>query len=491
MMETADSTLLQAYLCDGSQAAFAELVARHADWIYSMALRLVRDRQLAEDVTQAVFLALAKNGRGLNGRSIRGWLFKANRFVSSTAMRAEYRRKKHERQAAMMKAPHVQAASPGDWDQIAPRLEGFVARLRKSEREAVLLRFFQKKSMCEVGLTLGVSEEAARKRIARAVDKLRRSFRDAGVSAPGDALAATLATNATHAAPAALKISCASLSVSKAAGTFALVVPKMILRTKLLAGAMAGVIVALVSSTVAAILLAQASGSPNPASTAAAAAPPASQPAIVTAAPDATGDQKQMESWWADLAESDPQSSRALLHFAAQPEKTVAFLQTKMLPLTLTPERAKGLIEQLNSDDEATWKAAFEELRYFDPRLAIDLQTLMKTVTQTPARQRLVAVLSDRAPETLAGRTIILRKTSDGFNFYSDAYGSWWAENQVSRLSSGGWNSKQLWTRAVRGVVLLEQIGTPDAVAILSQMADGNPDALPTQVARDALVAQH
>src|SRR5258708_36603544 len=104
----------------------------------------------------------------------------------------------------------------------------------------------------------------------------------------------------------------------------------MILRTKLKAAARVGIAVAILSSSLAAILLAQATGSvPNPASV------PATQEA---ATPNMTGGQSQMESWWADLAETDPKSSRALLPFAAQPDTTVAFLQTKMLPLTITPD---------------------------------------------------------------------------------------------------------------------------------------------------------
>src|SRR5262249_30584310 len=140
--------------------------------------------------------------------------------------------------------------------------------------------------------------------------------------------------------------------------------------------------------------------------------------------------------------------------------------------------------------NEKVWKAAFEELEYFDPRLAIDLQTLMDRYKEAPARQRMVEALSQRPAGSLGTNEVNLRGIGrgGGFNFFAPASGSWWAEHRVDRINTYGWDfPKRKWTRAVRAIVLLEHIGTPDAVAILKEMATGHPDAQPTKVARDAL----
>ncbi len=135
----------------------------------------------------------------------------------------------------------------------------------------------------------------------------------------------------------------------------------------------------------------------------------------------------------------------------------LAFLKKQMQPLQIDQQRVRSLLVSLGNENEATWKAAFEELEYFDPRLAIDLETLMKEVTEAPGRQRMVEVLSGREPDSLAGKTIGLRALGkgDGFNFFAE--GSWWAEHKVSRINSPWNNMKKKWTRSVRAIVLLER----------------------------------
>src|SRR5205823_6643650 len=115
-----------------------------------------------------------------------------------------------------------------------------------------------------------------------------------------------------------------------------------------------------------------------------------------------------------------------LLNFTSKPTATVAFLKPRLKPLTIDADRVRALIAKLGSGEDAEWKPAWEELSYFDPRLAIDLETLMKEVTQTPARQRLVELLSGRSAGSLAGKKVELRSVgTDGFNFSAD-HGSWW-----------------------------------------------------------------
>jgi hypothetical protein len=204
-------------------------------------------------------------------------------------------------------------------------------------------------------------------------------------------------------------------------------------------------------------------------------------------------DTKPLEAWWADLEKGEMAATRAVLSLADRPQDSVAFLATKLKRLTISSGQVKALLLKLGNDNEAVWRPAFEELDYFDPRLAIDLQTLMDRYTEYPVRQRLVEVLSGYEADFLKERTeLTLRPVRDGFNFTGKSargVGSWWAEHRIERINSGDARRdiKKKWTRAVRAIVLLERLHTPDAVTILKAMAGGHPDAYPTKAARQAL----
>lgn len=191
---------------------------------------------------------------------------------------------------------------------------------------------------------------------------------------------------------------------------------------------------------------------------------------------------------WRDLEKAEPESTRALLQLSRDRVATIALLRGELKPLKLTGDRMKDLLVQLSSEDEKTWKAAFEELEYFDPRLALDLPTLMDVVQATPVRQRLTEILSGRPAGSLAEKEITLRKAGDdGYNFF-DGRGSWWAEHKLERLKGQGWgNPKKKWTRALRAISLLEFFGTPEAIAILEDLATGHPEAHPTVAAKESL----
>lgn len=206
-------------------------------------------------------------------------------------------------------------------------------------------------------------------------------------------------------------------------------------------------------------------------------------------APVAEFGETQLEACWADLEKGQVEASRALLDLAAHPKEAVPFLKRKMQRLTLDGERFGELLTALQSDKDDVWKPAFEELEYFDPRLSDELPNLMMRVTEPPARQRLVEVMSGRPAGSLAGKDVSIRKVGDdGYNFF-DGRGSWWAEHRVERISADvGWgNVKRKWTRALRALVLLEHIGTEESLAIVKWMATGHPDAQPTRTARDSL----
>ena len=201
-----DWELIQQYAKTGSEPAFAELVQRHLAWVYSAALRQVGQPQLAEEVAQSVFVLLARKAGGLrSGTIVGGWLFRTTRFVASRASRAEFRRmNRHQTVSIMTAANALSRDNEANWEQLAPHLEQAVAALSGPDRAAILLRFYEKKPLQEVGKSLGITEDAAKKRVRRAVDKLRTFLARRGVSLGAAAILSILALNTVQAAPAAL-----------------------------------------------------------------------------------------------------------------------------------------------------------------------------------------------------------------------------------------------------------------------------------------------
>jgi hypothetical protein len=197
--------------------------------------------------------------------------------------------------------------------------------------------------------------------------------------------------------------------------------------------------------------------------------------------------QKELETLWSDLYAGDPAAANAVIKFYKNADAAVPFLKEKLQPLKLDADQCRRLLKELGSQDEKVWKPAWEKLDYLDPRLAIDLKTLMDEVTDVPERTRMVELCSGRKADSLAGEDVNLRAVGDdGFNFF--ARGSWWAEHRVERIGMYSWNPKMAWTRAARGVAILEQIGTQEAMKVLQQLASGHPDASPTKAAKESLM---
>ena len=208
-----DAELLRRYVEDRAENAFTEIVHRHLGLVYSTALRRVgRDAQLAEDVAQKVFTDLARKAPSLRGRTtLGGWLYVSANVASAAIVRAEQRRKVRETEAQTMQTLLAPDASDANWNQLRPMLDEAIVELRDDEREVVVLRFFEKRSFAEVGAALRLSEEAARKRVERAVEKLRDVLARRGFTSSTAVLSLTLADVSTAAAPAGL--------VTKIAGT--------------------------------------------------------------------------------------------------------------------------------------------------------------------------------------------------------------------------------------------------------------------------------
>jgi RNA polymerase sigma factor (sigma-70 family) len=206
-----DMQLLRQYAETGCQDAFERLVTRHIDWIYSVCLRGVKDRHLAEDVTQAVFIILARKSKSLAPNTVlRGWLFKAARFAVADALKKQNRHKRHVQRAAALGATDLSPQEAATWDRVAPALEEAIACLNEKDRQAIMLRFYESKSLAEVGTILGISEEAAKKRVSRAVEKLRAMLTREGVAVSAALLLLLLTSRASQAAPLTLKLSASS-----------------------------------------------------------------------------------------------------------------------------------------------------------------------------------------------------------------------------------------------------------------------------------------
>jgi RNA polymerase sigma factor (sigma-70 family) len=243
-MKTTDSqNLLAAYAETGSESAFRELLARYTDLVYSAAVRLAgNDADLAKDVTQTVFVDLARKAPRLpHDVMLGGWLHHHTVFVASTIMRRERRRQIRERQAIEMNA--TEDHTKENLAQMAPILDEAIDQLGAEDRVAILLRFFDQRDFHSVGEALGSNEDAARKRVARALEKLHLLLKNRGVSLPAAALGAVLAAEAVTAAPAGLAVSLAGTALSSAvAGGTALTVLKLMNMTTLKLG-LAGAIV--------------------------------------------------------------------------------------------------------------------------------------------------------------------------------------------------------------------------------------------------------
>ena len=233
-IHASDRQLVREFVREQSSRAFDTLVARHVDLVYSAAARQTGgDSHRAEEVTQMVFRDLAKKAASLASHpALTGWLYTSTRWAARSLLRAERRRASYEQQAAAMmfadatgEGARADAAGAGavgadggdslDWDAVRPVLDEAMNRLDKTDREAVLLRFFKEESFAEVGAQIGLGENAARMRVRRALGKLRVLLARRGVTSSAAALGAALAANAVSAAPAGLG---ASVSAGAVAG---------------------------------------------------------------------------------------------------------------------------------------------------------------------------------------------------------------------------------------------------------------------------------
>lgn len=251
-----DAELLRRYAEDKSEGAFAELVARHVDLVYSAALRQVGgDAHRAQDVAQVVFTALARKAPALTRHPVlTGWLYTATQHAAAKTIRGEARRHAREQEAFAMQTTHDSPprgdTQSVDWQRVRPVLDAAMGELGERDREAVLLRFFARRPFAEIGATLNLSEDAARMRTERALDKLHGLLARRGVTSTSSALAVALSAQAVAAAPAGVAAAVAGAAftaagagasgLAAAMGVFTFMNTAKVAATIVVAGGLAG-----------------------------------------------------------------------------------------------------------------------------------------------------------------------------------------------------------------------------------------------------------
>jgi RNA polymerase sigma factor (sigma-70 family) len=238
---TPDPELLRRFAKTNSEDAFAELVKRHVNLVYSAALRQVNgDEHLAKDVAQMVFSDLARKAKSLSHReNLTGWLYTSAHFAAAKFVRTENRRR--DREEKFMREPTHENAPDADWEKLRPTLDDAMHELKETDREAVLLRYFENRQFAEIGAKLGLNENAARMRVERALEKLRHIFIKRGIKT-ATAFASVISANAVQIAPANLAATLTAASIATA-GTGTLTLLKVMTMTKLKL-AFSGIIVA-------------------------------------------------------------------------------------------------------------------------------------------------------------------------------------------------------------------------------------------------------
>lgn len=218
---TTDRELIRQFADERAEPALAELIRRHVDLVFSTALRQVGgDAHFAQDVVQQVFIDLARKASALKHRTVlEGWLYTSTHYAASNLVRAERRRRRHEQEAVIM-TESASITPPTDWEKLRPLLDQAMHQLNETDREAVLLRYFARKPIADVGARLGLSENAAAKRIERALEKLYTLLAKRGVTSTSAALGVMLANQAVAMAPVGLaaNLTGAALATTAAGG---------------------------------------------------------------------------------------------------------------------------------------------------------------------------------------------------------------------------------------------------------------------------------
>ena len=219
-MMTDDMELVREYARHGSEEAFATLVSRHINLVYSVALRRLHDTHFAEEVTQAAFIILARKAGSLNAKTIlSAWLCRTAQYAAADASKMQRRRERREQEMHMESVLNQTEPESSPWTDIAPLLDIAMAQLGEKDHSAIVLRFFEGKDLKQVGAALGVSENAAKTRVSRATEKLRKFFIKRGITLSAATIGGVVSANSIQAAPIWLATSVTAAAVKGTAVT--------------------------------------------------------------------------------------------------------------------------------------------------------------------------------------------------------------------------------------------------------------------------------
>jgi RNA polymerase sigma factor (sigma-70 family) len=256
-MMTDDMELVREYARCKSEEAFAILVSRHVNLVYSVALRHGADPHLAEEITQSVFIILARKAGALSSKTVvSGWLYRTARFASAKALTVRLRRERREQEAFMRSQLNETGATA--WMEIEPLLDSAMAQLGEQDHNAVVLRFFEGRNFRDISQAMGTTEAAAKMRVNRALEKLRRFFTGKGLTFSAAAIGAAIAANSVQAAPIGLAGSVTSLAAKgtllTSTSTLVETTLKLMAWTKLKTAILVGTITIVAAGTVTVVV---------------------------------------------------------------------------------------------------------------------------------------------------------------------------------------------------------------------------------------------
>ncbi len=483
-----DADLLGRFVSSQDDGAFAELVRRYSRLVWGQCRHLLASEADADDAFQATFLALAKSAGAIRATDRLGpWLHAVAHQVCLNARRAAARRTKRERGAASVEGDSPVADST--WDRAAAALHEEIHKLPESQRVAFVLCCIEGIAPTTAAEQLGLKWGTFSTRLSRAkqrlVDRLSaRGFGAAlavGAVGHGAVASAALVERAVLLGSGGAAIPASLLSLTTGVGG-------MLMRTKLTMA----VAFAMLSLGAASLVL-PANQLPTALPVARAAPVPAESAEVKT--------KKLEELWTMLLAHTESISARALLELSSRPAKEVVpFLAAKLKPLKLTEVRAKKLVADLGEEKAGAAEAAFQELSYFQPVLVLDVGAMLKDLPDGLHRQRLAALLSGRFIDSYAGTTIEYASSASlghdgGGNFFVRELQNNPQGNMVNHTTGvcetvaelSQYQASREWVRCVRAIMILEHLGTPDAVKVLETMATGHKDASPNKAAAEAL----